>query len=315
VQAGQGIYYHTAMLNGRANQLSEMVNPGRIYSEVGRFARAGATQFFLVNISDVRPVPLSTGCAMQFVWNAAPYLAKDDSQNMDAFLNEWSRRQFGSAVAAQVAGVYRKYYGIPYQGRAQRRGENAVASRLYDLDEEVLPLTGGNKPLTDAVARQAKGDLAFAQTNRPYVTELVKQAEALAPAIPPERRDFYQAHVLTQAHIHLHLLEMLEHRAESVEAYGAGDKAKVISSLEQALRANDQLFDALHKAEYGKWSRWYIGERFVGLEAGRDRLRRALAEARGEPPPPLRKRHGYPELYQYQERFQTNFPLLYPEKP
>ena len=60
VKAGQGIYYHTAMLNGHANQLSEMVNPGRIYGELGRFARAGATNFFLVNVSDVRPVPLST---------------------------------------------------------------------------------------------------------------------------------------------------------------------------------------------------------------------------------------------------------------
>lgn len=55
VGAGQGTYYHTMMLNHQGNQLTEMVNPGRIYHELGRFTRAGATEYFLVNVSDERP--------------------------------------------------------------------------------------------------------------------------------------------------------------------------------------------------------------------------------------------------------------------
>jgi hypothetical protein len=107
VKAGQGIYYHTAMLNGRCNQLTEMVNPGRIYNQVGRFVKAGATKFFLVNVSDVRPVPLSTDCAMKFAWNANPYMGKTDEQNMMAFYKDWSARQFGDKVNEQVGDVYK----------------------------------------------------------------------------------------------------------------------------------------------------------------------------------------------------------------
>jgi hypothetical protein len=95
VAAGQGIYYHTAVMSRKHNQLTEMVNPGRIYAELGRFVRAGATNYFLVNVSDVRPVPLSTDCAMRFAWNAAAVPEKDDRKNMEAFLVDWSRRQFG----------------------------------------------------------------------------------------------------------------------------------------------------------------------------------------------------------------------------
>ena len=132
------------------------------------------------------------------------------------------------------------------------------------------------------------------------------------PRIPADRRMFYRAHVLTPIGIHLHSLEMLEQYGAALTAYGQGDKAQAVVHAEQALCAVDELFDALHRAETGKWPAWYFGERFVGLEASRDRLRVALAALRGDPVPPVRANSGYPELYQYQEPFLKNFPLLYP---
>jgi hypothetical protein len=36
-----------------------------------------------------------------------------------------------------------------------------------------------------------------------------------------------------------------------------------------------------------------------------------LAELRGEPAPLVRKYEEYPKIYDYQERFLKNFPLLY----
>ena len=52
VAAGQGMYFHVAMMNGQANQLSEMVPVKVIQSEIGRYIKAGATSYFLVNTSD-----------------------------------------------------------------------------------------------------------------------------------------------------------------------------------------------------------------------------------------------------------------------
>ena len=55
VAAGQGAYFHVAMMNGQANQLSEMVPVAIIQSELGRYIKAGATSYLLVNTSDLAP--------------------------------------------------------------------------------------------------------------------------------------------------------------------------------------------------------------------------------------------------------------------
>eukprot|EP00118_Oscarella_pearsei_P010832 m.68671 g.68671 ORF g.68671 m.68671 type:complete len:172 (+) comp35546_c0_seq2:1007-1522(+) len=43
LKPGSGLYYHTAMLNGQANQLTEMVPPARIYDKGQEFVKKNAT--------------------------------------------------------------------------------------------------------------------------------------------------------------------------------------------------------------------------------------------------------------------------------
>lgn len=291
VQAGQGVYYHTAMLNGGSNQLSEMVNPGRIYDEIGRFARAGATSFLLVNVSDVRPVPLSTDCVMRLAWNAAPYRDKTSREKMDAFLADWSRRQFGEPQSAEIAAIYNRYFEIPYQRHGERHGDNYLHAMLRLLS-----------PTAPDKARAAE---TFAAANRKYVAELLKSAEPLAEKVPADRRDFYRAHVLTPIEIHLYSLAMLE-------SYAAAMLHQDAAKADEALRAADDLFDAMRRGQNVKWAAWYFGERFVAIEVTRDRVRALAAKLRGEPAPPVRPRLDYPELYRYQEPFLPNFPRMYP---
>jgi len=315
VKAGQGTYYHTAMLNNTANQLSEMVNPARILHELGRFARAGATNFFLVNVSDVRPVPLSTDCAMRLAWNAAPWLARSDAENQEAFLNDWSRRQFGPQLAGEVAALYARYFDIPYQRADQRKGDNAAHTMLRKFATAMVPQLQAGQPLSAAMRKSLGAAQRFAATNRVYVEQLVAAATVLEPRVPAARRDFFQANVLTPFSIHLYSLDMLESYCQAMTAYGENQKPQAIAALEQSLAAIDQLFAVMRRAETGKWALWYFGERFVGLEANRDRVRVALTLLRGESEPPVHPSFGYPELYQYQEPFSPNFPLLYPRLP
>jgi hypothetical protein len=306
VQAGQGIYFHTAMLSGSQNQLSELVPPGRIYDEIGRFIKAGATNFFLVNTSDVRPVPLSTECAMRYVWDGAPPCAPAD------FLDYWCRREFGAPVAADLAKLYARYLDIPYQRAETRHGDNRLIMMQRSLDRVAAPLVAADKPLTQDALGRAGALQTYAVSNLAYVAKLAADAQPYAARVPPPRRDFLQAHLLTPIQIHLHLLEMLEAYGAALTEYGKGEKEHACNGLERALEALEQVFGALHRAETGKWSGWYFGERFVGLEATRDRLRVLRAHLRGEPPPPAHVPNGYPELYRYQEPFQPNFPRLYP---
>ena len=319
VASGQGIYYHTAMLSRyNSNQLTESVNPGRIYNEVGRFVRAGATEFFLVNVSDIRPVPLSTDCAMKFVWNADPYLGKSDRENMDAFLLDWSRRQFGPEIAPKVADLYNQYFAIPYLRRDQRMGENPLFWRLRSLHRRVARPISRGEPLSSRARRDMGRVQRLVRANRPHVADLLAQAKLLAEAIPADRGPFYQSHVLTPIAVHGETLATLDAYCRALEAYDAKDKSQAVLHAEGALKANDRLYAALHKAEYGKWSDWYRGDRFGGLEGikyTRDRLRSLLAYLHGKTPPPVHpRRDSYKEIYEYQEPFAENFPLLYPVK-
>ncbi len=310
MKAGQGIYYHTAMLSGVSNQLSELVNPGLICGELGRFAAAGAREFFLVNTSDIRPVVLSTDCAMRVAWDASAYQGKDEAASSQAFLLDWSRRQFGDDAAPAVAKIYAGYFNIPYQRRTQRNGDNLLHTRLRELDHAAWPAFCG-KTLPDQVLAQADKQLAFARQNRDYLADLLGRAEELERSIPAPRRSFYTAHVLVQIRIHLHSLEAMQHYCEALRRQTAGDKPQAIAELQQAVAAIDAVFEAFHAAEEGRWARFYEGDRFDNVDWTRDILRTRMAQLTGRPVPPMRNRRGYEEMYDYQERFQENFPLLY----
>ena len=54
------------MMNGQANQLSEMVSVKTIQSEIGRYIKAGATSYLLVNTSDIRPVAMTARAVMEW---------------------------------------------------------------------------------------------------------------------------------------------------------------------------------------------------------------------------------------------------------
>eukprot|EP00117_Sycon_ciliatum_P034473 scpid76468/ scgid26304/ len=56
-----GVYTHVAMLNGHANQVTEMVPPSRHFDQLGTLVQKGRrTKYIILNTSDLRPVPLTT---------------------------------------------------------------------------------------------------------------------------------------------------------------------------------------------------------------------------------------------------------------
>lgn len=59
----------------QANQLTEMVPVTRIFSQMGHFTKvAKTTKYFVDNISDLRPVVMTTDAITRFVYNPKPYM-------------------------------------------------------------------------------------------------------------------------------------------------------------------------------------------------------------------------------------------------
>ena len=324
VSAGQGVYFHTAMMSWHSNQLTENVHPARIYRELGRFIEAGATEYLLINVSDIRAVPLTTDCVMRLAWESKPYKGKTDQENMDDFLLDWSTRQFGADAAQDVADVYSKYFGIPYKEvsvdvgnkHIVLIGEQHLATEMNNLTGRIRSVLDKGESLNEELLNQCNKWLDFCRKDFPYLSDLNRMAESVCYKIPDDRKDFYQAHVLTQIQTHLHLLSMSISYCEGMIALNEDNREEAIEKVEKALQSNIDVHDALTKAEYGKWKDWYMGQGFVTINHSYDYLRVLLAQLRNEPLPPVvrsRNKEQYGNILKYQKRFPENFPLFYPE--
>jgi hypothetical protein len=312
---GQGIYFHTAMFMWWFNQLSEMVPPARIYRELGRFTLAGATEFFLVNVSDIRPVPLSTECAMRLAWEIGPRLELSDQKYQAGFLLAWCRREFGAAGASDIASLYQDYFNVPAHQDDTRNGDNAPHSHMRKLSAEALPLFRAGQTPPDELLKRASAHLEFARTNIASLSPLLARAETAITMIAPDRQDFFQAHLLTAVGILLHSQGMLAAYCQAIQRWAVGDSPGTLRLLEESLAEVDAVFGALRLAERGKWAGWYAGEGIVGLDGSRDQLRLNVAALTGGAAPPVRPRRAYEHICRYQERFSANFPLLYGSPP
>lgn len=115
VAAGHGMYFHVAMMNGQANQLSEMVSVKIIQSEIGRYINAGATSYFLVNTSDVRPYGMTTRAVMEMAWGGIPATTGGDEKGDadDAFYRRWITEEFGPRSVPALTKMYKEYFVAP----------------------------------------------------------------------------------------------------------------------------------------------------------------------------------------------------------
>jgi Ni/Co efflux regulator RcnB len=104
-------------MNGQSNQLSEMVPVSIIQSEIGRYIKAGATSYFLVNTSDERPVAMTTRAVMEMAWGGVPATTGSTSEPEGgadtAFYKKWAAEEFGANSADSLAKVYKEYFAAP----------------------------------------------------------------------------------------------------------------------------------------------------------------------------------------------------------
>jgi hypothetical protein len=291
------------MLSGRHNQLTEMVPPERIRREIGRAVQAGATEYLLDNTSDIRPVVMTTRALMEMAWNAEPWLAAGRDESA-AFIDRWSREEFGDKAAPAVAACYRAYFAAP--ARFGKNEDDVMADNLYHTLSRTLAqqAAGERKPIGRLLPGfadldvQARGIVTLCREAAERWSKLDDMAHQAQRLVPADRRDFFQSHVLTQIAIHRHANRMLQEMAEAVSATG---KTARVAHIDAALREIEAQLAALRAAEYGKWKGFYQGELFVNLRHNADLFRWArTAVAGGTATPAPVQLDGYKTIKAYQ---------------
>ncbi len=321
VAAGQGAYFHVAMMNGNANQLTEMVPVSVIHEELGRYIKAGATAYFLVNTSDIRPVAMTSRAVMEAAWSGAP--AESDSDG--AYYRRWASEEFGAKSADALTALYKEYFDAPplrassggmgltsagnapppppeYSSVKRVEGDQHYHSEIRRLlldalsQHQVTAIPSQSPKWTpprlvpspdvqarhDLLAREVE-ECASAETRWDAVW---KHAVAAKDLIDADRRDYYQAEVLTMISINRESNRALLLVASALLDLDAGDPDKARSETSGALDALDSIRQSMKAAEYGKWKNWYRGDWLTGVYRTRE-LVQAFADHLRDPLAPL----------------------------
>ena len=287
---GEGVYYHVAMLNGRANHLTEMVPVSRIYAELGRYIKAGATGYILVNTSNTRQVAMTSEAVMNVAWGGVPAGGAAD------YYKRWAAEEFGERSAPALARVYADYFDAFSHVPAGERGAGEeYGDQLYHSEAQGLllatmvsppyyyvpsqdpkwtpvPILGlaSSQPFflhmgPDWVQSTLQRELSVCGAGQARWDAVWHEALAAEPLVAPARRRYYVAEMLTMIAINRDSNQILYLVSSAVRDFRAGETAKALAEAEETLPAFDEIQRMESQAEYGKWRHWYRGEWLDGI--------------------------------------------------
>jgi hypothetical protein len=314
------------MLNGRANQLTEMVPVDRIYSEFGRYINAGATEYMLVNTSDIRAVSMTTRAVMETAWGGLP-----KQGGAAGYYGRWAADEFGPKAASALAQAYADYF----KAFSHLPNGNDYGDQLYHSEARQLmlgtmdraPYYGlpGQSPKWTPARIMGVGidpdpsrDVALDYVDKTSERELEtceeavgrwdavwREAKAAEALIPPERKAYYDYEMLTMTAINRDSNHMLLMISRAVRDARAGDTAKAREEARLTLADFDEIKQLEAGSEYGKWAHWWRGEWLVGIDETRamvDQFLKWLDDPMTTLPPPVQTSswQGYYHILHYE---------------
>ena len=303
------------MLDGGANQLTEMISPALIFQQLWAMASNASSLFYFVdNVSDMLPVPLSTAATLAFAWDPHAFARRDGGPNdwnatQKAFLVRWASTQYGGAVGGAVGTLYESYFNLPHlQKGSSDEMIGASLGNLAGLGSRDVDAQGW--PPTNATRVAAQQHLGDVRPSLAPCASLQAAAAGAAPSIPARRAQFYAQHMLWPvACQHFGVVAI----SELAQSLLAADIGEAVAHANASITALDALFAAQRAAEgTGEWSGVYFGDRlpYTNLQ-GRRRAVLNYRAALLRLPPVHDSGKGYYSMYQYQNPAVANYPLFY----
>ena len=240
-----GVYYHLAYLGGRlSKQLTHTVGPAVVAGQFENILKSGATEYMLVNVSEVRDYVMGARMLADITWDAPAIYASPDAAGR--YTAWWSREYFGvRAESAETA--YRQYFANIDTPAKLWFASDAIQELLDRLYRKVAGAPVEPFPPETAATLESRGrELADA-------LEAASRAEA---GMTPSQQRFFSVDVdlgLEVAERQTHAALLLE------EALRAPDAARMWQLAAEARGALEQLEIELARAEYPPFDRWYQG--------------------------------------------------------
>jgi hypothetical protein len=96
---GAGIYYHFDYVGGpRSYKWLNTTPIGKVWEQMRLAAEYGATELWIVNVGDLKPMEFAIDFFLRFAW--AP--SELGLEQLQSFASDWARRQFGAEHAQEI---------------------------------------------------------------------------------------------------------------------------------------------------------------------------------------------------------------------
>jgi hypothetical protein len=265
-----GVYYHLAYWGPVAKQAMHVVPPVRVAGEFKKIIEHGATEYMLVNVSELREFVMEARMIAEICWDAKTALADTELAAMpeqllphvptlikgpippdapapsaDRYVKWWCREYFGDAAADDAAEAYRLYYDLldkwDMQWYAGDRVTGAIDSLIKKFAGQSFPAARGET-------------LKTLQERAPRYEQAIKTAERARSKMDRAQRQFFFDHLelpLRATWRHTQAATLL------VTAMSEPDRGKAWAMCEQALVPLEQLELDISRAEHPPFEHWY----------------------------------------------------------
>ena len=293
VRAGQGVYMHVGMFNAIANQLSEGFPPDLLARESARAHAAGATEYYLINVSDLRMVQLGAWYTMRFAWDASS-IGNDPMAAAKKVVREWMALQYGERAAERLTDLHFDYINAFAPLRPNDKSlfcDNACHRYAKALCHRIV-MGMGDGP--NAVHRWAPYGQTVGEQCQQFATraaqcthrwqEVSAQAILLEDRVTRERRAHYRSMIMASAEINARSNDVFRDTVQAYLHVLKGDRHAADSALERAIEANQDVLAGFTLSETPPWEGFFRGDLWVNVRGTTQRLRQALARLQAVEP-------------------------------
>lgn|GEM_PF-1258428 len=178
-----GVYYHLAFFGWSAKQTIHTVTPMRIEQQFRKIIESGATEYMLLNVSELREHVMETRMIADIVWDAERYLSSSNAAYQ--FVDWWSREYFGSA-AKEAGRSYRDYYRIMDSFDKVWYGTTRVSSIVQSLEKKFA---------TESYLSVDPGTIAALRGRAEVFAEALEATRRASLKMTPQQQQFFFEHV------------------------------------------------------------------------------------------------------------------------
>ena len=251
-----GVYYHLAYLGGNlSKQNVSTVAPATIATEFQKIVQAGATEYMLVNMSEVREYVMGARMIADITWNApGAFSAPDAAQR---YISWFSHEYFGAGADA-AATTYGQYFSLLDRPDRLWTASNALQMLITRLHNRVLgrPMPPDTTPPQFRFFRGMPLDSAIPllRERLPQLESALTQEASAEAQMTPDQAQYFHENVA------LGLLIDARQTAAALklaDALAAPDTTQMWQLAWHARAPLENLEDQLLWAEHPPFDRWY----------------------------------------------------------